>query len=203
MAGLQEQFDHLREQFPVIKEHWRLFGTVALLAVIGTWFVANYFYSQRMSDYEAHISLLQDRLNTAQQNQAALSSTPPSQWRRLSDVQRNTLLGLFSKPENKFPVMVIYAMAESESRQYAAQFVDMLRSTGSQVFQREVSLTEAPDVGLMIGIADISKPTPEAKKFAELLKDAGIETHYTLWVRLNSADNAPVNFDLFVGPKPW
>jgi hypothetical protein len=143
------------------------------------------------------------RVTTAQQTQAAFSAVPPSQWRRLSDEQRSSLLGLLSKPENKFPTLVVYTMAESEARQYAAQFVDVFRSSGSLVLAREVPLSSVTDVGVMIGVLDINKPTTEAIRFKELLKGASIESHFTWWARLGMADNAPVDFDLYVGPKPW
>src|SRR5580658_704075 len=114
MGFIQEQLDRIVDQWSVIQKHWPLFVSVAILVVVATWF----FDSHRISEYQAHIAFLDDRLNAAQQSQA---SSPPSQWRRLSDEQRNTLLNLLSKPENKFPTMVVYATAESESRQYAAQ----------------------------------------------------------------------------------
>jgi hypothetical protein len=195
MGGVQEHFDHVLRQLPVIKQHWGLFVSVAILASGGTWF----FDSHRISEYQAHVSFLEDRLGAVQQNQAA---TRPSQWRRLSDEQRNVLLDSLTKQENKFPTMVVYATAESESRQYAAQFSDLLRASGFQVFQREVPLDAPTDVGLMIGVGDINNPIPEAKKFAGILKDANIDSHYTLWTRIPGADNAPVNFDLYIGPKP-
>jgi hypothetical protein len=196
MGFIQEQLDRIVDQWSVIQKHWPLFVSVAILVVVATWF----FDSHRISEYQAHIAFLDDRLNAAQQSQA---SSPPSQWRRLSDEQRNTLLNLLSKPENKFPTMVVYATAESESRQYAAQFSDILRASGSQVLQREVPLSVSADVGLMIGVGDINNPTPEARRLAELLKNANIESHYTLWIRPGGADVAPVNFDLYIGPKPW
>jgi hypothetical protein len=112
-------------------------------------------------------------------------------------------VGLLSKPDNKFPTLVVYAMAESEARQYAAQFVDVFRSSGTLVVTREVPLSSVGDVGVMIGVADINKPTSEAIRFSQLLKGASIESHFTWWARLGMADNAPVDFDLYIGPKPW
>jgi len=151
------------------------------------------------SEQQAHIGLLDNQLATLQQG----ASIPPSQWRRLDDTQRSKLLVLLSKPENKLSTVVIYAISESEPRQFASQFADAFRAVGAQVIQREVPLNTAVDVGLMVGVEDINNPMPEAKRFAELLKNADINTHYTLWMRMGNADNAPVNFDLFVGPKPW
>lgn len=204
MFNFQQRIEHLKNDFVIIAEHWLSFVVVAFIVGGVTWVVVNYFHSQRFADYDTHVSLLQDQLKTAQLSQSALSSVPPSQWRRLTDEQRNKLMDLLSKPENRPPTLVVYAMAELEiPRQYAAQFVDILRSSGAQVFPREVPLSAVGDVGLMIGVGDINNPTAEAKRFAQLLKDANIGTHYTLWIRMNNADNALVNFDLYVGPKPW
>jgi hypothetical protein len=152
------------------------------------------------SEQQTDIGLLNDRISTLQQSG---SSIPPSQWRRLTDAQRNKLLDLLSRPENKFQTVVIYAIAESEPRQFASQFVDILNSAGTHVIKREVPLNTEVDVGLMIGVGDINNPPPEAKRITELLQLADIDTHYTWWVRQVAIDNAPVNFDLYVGPKPW
>jgi hypothetical protein len=67
MVDLQRHLDRLGENLPLIKEHWRAFATTAVLAAIGSWAIAGFLYSTRIADDDAHISLLQDRLNTAQQ----------------------------------------------------------------------------------------------------------------------------------------
>jgi hypothetical protein len=203
MLDVQRHLDRIGAKYPVIREHWKAFASTAIVCAAASWGAANYFYSGRLADSAAHISLLQDQVSNAQHAQAALSSIPPSQWRRLTDDQRAKLLNLLSKPENKFANLVIYAMADSEPRQYGAQFVDIFRSSGTLVFPREVPLNIMADIGLMVGVGDVGSPTAEAKRFADLLQQAGISTHYTAWQRDGNSDKVPVDFDLYVGPKPW
>jgi hypothetical protein len=71
------------------------------------------------------------------------------------------------------------------------------------VFPREVPLNIMADVGLMVGVGNVDNPSSEAKRFADLLHQAGISTHFTPWQRDGNADRVPVDFDLYVGPKPW
>lgn len=101
-------------------------------------------------------------------------------------------------------MLVIYAMADSEPRQYAAQFVDAFRTFGIEVRPREVPLSMGmPDIGLMIGVTNFADPSDEAKKFKDLLTSAGLDVHYTPWTKMVGLDDASVDFDLFIGPKPW
>jgi hypothetical protein len=55
----------------------------------------------------------------------------------------------------------------------------------------------------MVGVGNVSNPSPEAKRYADLLQQANIPTHFTWWQRDGNSDRAPVDFDLYVGPKPW
>jgi hypothetical protein len=94
-------------------------------------------------------------------------------------------------------------MADSEPRQYAAQFVDVARAAGIEVRMREVSLMAMTDVGLMIGITTFPNPSDNAKKFRDILTSTGLDLHYTAWTMAVGTDETQVGFDLFVGPKPW
>jgi hypothetical protein len=194
------------ERLHVIRTHWQVVAAVAMLSIIGTFITTRLIDSQQIanqqtqiSNQQTHIGFLQDRINVLQQNQAAAAASPPSQWRRLSDRERTSLLSALklSKPT----VLVIYAMADSESRQYAAQFVDVARTAGVDVRPREVPLSSPADVGLMIGLTTYPNPSEEAKRLKDALTSAGLSVHYTLWGKM--PDDTSVDFDLFVGPKPW
>src|SRR5262249_8463829 len=99
-----------------------------------------------------------------------------------------------------------YAMADSEPRQYAAQFADVARTAGIDVHPREVPLSLMADVGVMVGILsyqqNLAEPSEDAKKLKEELDSAGTQSHYTAWGKM-PGDDTDVNYDLFIGPKPW
>jgi hypothetical protein len=155
---------HVLESLHVVREHWPTFVAVATLAIFATWFVSSLIYAQQIEVLKGHNGFLQDRLSTLQQNQAASASSPPSQWRRLSDRERGLLFSGLKQSEHKFPVLVVYTMSDSEPRQYAAQFLDVFRAVGGiDVRAREVPLAlTMPDVGLMIGITSFPNPSDEA-----------------------------------------
>ena len=201
---LENHLAHVWRRLHVVREHWPTIGAVAALSIITTWFVSNLVYVQQIDVLKNHNSFLQDRLNVFQQNQAAAAATPPSQWRRLSDRERGLLFSALKQPEQRPRVIVIYAMADSEPRQYAAQFVDVFRTFDIDVRAREVPLSMVmADVGLMVGVTNFSNPSDEARKFMDILRSAGLQVHYTLWTKVTGLDDSPVDFDLFIGPKPW
>jgi hypothetical protein len=201
---LSDPVAHVLEYMHVLKQHWPTFAAVAGICIVGTWFVSGFFSSQQIEILKNHNVFLQDRLTVLQQNQAASASSPPSLWRRLGDRERGLLLAALKQPHQQPGVLIIYAMADSEPRQYAAQFLDVFRSSGVDVRAREVSLSMGTaDVGIMVGLGNFPTPSDEAKKFKDLLTSAGLEVHYTAWTKMPGIDDAPVDFDLFIGPKPW
>jgi hypothetical protein len=104
-------------------------------------------------------------------------------------------------PDNNFKVLVVYATAEGESRQYAAQFVDAARLVGIDVRPREAALTTSSDTGLVVGTVTAT-PSEQAEKLKDILSSAGLDVRYASWAKL-PGDDVPVDFALFVGPKPW
>src|SRR5580700_10164011 len=87
------------ERLHVIRTHWQVVAAVAMLSIIGTFITTRLIDSQQIanqqtqiSNQQTHIGFLQDRINVLQQNQAAAAASPPSQWRRLSDRERTSLL---------------------------------------------------------------------------------------------------------------
>ena len=90
-------------------------------------------------------------------------------------------------------MLVVYAMADSEPRQYAAQFVDVFRAAGIQTISREEPISVAVDVGLMIGVVEFNKPSDDAKRFMELLSSLGLEAHYTWWGKQGMPDQSTVD----------
>jgi hypothetical protein len=207
-SALQAFSNHVSQHVHVIKDQWRTFaafsGLTALVAIVAT----HYFDSTQIANLQtqvgnqqSHIGFLQDRLSALQQSQAAAASTPPSQWRRLSDRERDILLLALKQSSKELPLLVIYAISDSEPRQYAAQFVDVARIAGVDVRPREVSFTAMVDVGIMIGLTTFPNPSEAAKKLKTILDSAGIASRYTIWAK--QPDDTSVDFDLFIGPKPW
>jgi hypothetical protein len=185
---------HAPESLRVMRQHWVMFAAVAGLCVLGaglgTWFCL----SQQVELLKSQNALLQDRIN-------AFASTQPSQWRRLSDRARGLLLAGLENPDNNFKVLVVYATADSESRQYAAQFVDAARLVGIDARPREVALTKSSEVGLVVGTATAT-PSEQAEKLKDILSSAGLDVRSSSWAKV-PGDDITVDFALFVGPKPW
>jgi hypothetical protein len=207
-AAWQALWKHVWERLHVIKEHWSTFAVLAVMGAVVAIISTRYVDSIQISNLQTQVgseqsrsAFLQDQLTAFQRNQAAAASSPPSQWRRLSDRERELLLSAFKRPDRKLDVLVIFAMADSEPRQYAAQFVDVARTAGVDVRPREVPLSLMADVGVMIGLTTYPKPSDRAEKLKMILDSAGIQSHYTLWGKV--PDDTDVDFDLFIGPKPW
>lgn len=191
LAGL---LSHAAQSLGVMRQHWVTFAAVAGLCVFATGLVTWFCLSQQVALLKSQNALLQDRIN-------AFASTPPSQWRRLSDRARGLLLAGLEHPDNNFKVLVVYATADSESRQYAAQFVDAARLVGIDARPREAALTTSSDTGLVVGTTTAT-PSEQAEKLKDILSSAGLDVRYSSWAKL-PGDDVPVDFALFVGPKPW
>jgi len=183
-----------RRSLRVIGRNWGTFATVAGICVVGTALGMWLAFSPRLHLLESQNSVLQQRIN-------AFASTPPSQWRRLSDRTRGLILAGLEQSANDFKLLIIYAAPDSESRQFAAQFVDAARLVGVEARPREFAPAVAPDVGLAVGLLGAT-PSEQAEKLKDILSSAGLDVRYASWRKL-PGDDAVVDFALFVGPKPW
>jgi hypothetical protein len=182
--------EHLR----LVRQHWTTFAAVAGLCILATGVAAWIYAAHRIKALEDDNDLLADRIE-------ALAASAPSQWRRLNDRARDFLLAGLQHPDSNFKLLVVYAAPDSEARQYASQFIDAARLVGLEVRPREAPLSKLADVGLMIGISTAS-PSEQAQKLREILSAAGLEVRFIAWPK-SRHDDVPVDFALFVGPKPW
>jgi hypothetical protein len=100
--------------------------------------------------------------------------------------------------------ILVFAVAETESRQYAAQFADLFRGLGIKVQPREISssLFGAAEIGLMVGIPTYPTPSLEAVKFKQVLTGAGLDVRHVAWTG-EELDGKKYDYDLYVGSKPW
>jgi hypothetical protein len=170
-----------------------------------SWYLSSSYYTshyaQQIETLKAHNTYLQDRLR------GMTESIPPSQWRQLRDSIRTSLLASIKALPTRPKHIIIYTAAETEPRQYAAQFADAFRSIGITVIPRELSSTWAvPEIGLMVGLADLSKPSLQAEHFKRALSDAGIEVRYVAWTAVQGGeeiDGEKIDYDLYIGTKPW
>jgi hypothetical protein len=56
----------------------------------------------------------------------------------------------------------------------------------------------------MVGVININNPSADAKRLTDVLQQAHLSSHFTWWAKQQpSIDDAPVDYDLFIGPKPW
>ena len=183
-----------RRSLRVMRRNWGTFVVVAGICILATASVNWLSLSHRLHVLKSRNAALQERIN-------AFASTPPSQWRRLNDRTRGLILAGLQQPDNDFKLLVVYAAADSESRQYAAQFVDAARLVGVDARPREFAPAVSPEVGLAVGTATAT-PSEQAQKLKDILSSAGLDVRFVPWTKL-SGDDAPVDFALFVGPKPW
>ena len=178
----------------VLRAHWAMFAALAGVCILGTALAVWLAMHREIAALENENTVLAARIE-------ALASASPAQWRRLSDRARGLLLAGLEHPDNDFKLLVIYAAPDSESRQYAAQFVDAARLVGIETRAREMAPAVAPETGLAVATAGAA-PSGQAEKLKDILSSAGLDVRYVAW-RKRSGDDVPVDFALFVGPKPW
>ena len=178
----------------VLRAHWAMFAALAGVCILGTALAVWFAMHRAIATLEIENDVLAARIE-------ALASTPPAQWRRLSDRARGLLLAGLEHPDNDFRLLVIYAAPDSESRQYAAQFVDAARLVGIETRAREMAPAAAPETGLTIATAGAA-PSGQAEKLKDIISSAGLDVRHVRWSK-PAGDDVPVDFALFVGPKPW
>jgi hypothetical protein len=195
----------LRE-WPAIKPVLRPFVICLAVSVVfvalALWRLLSVLDGRQIDSLKATIQFQDEQLTSLRQSQAAVEAVPPSQWRRLTDVERTCLAMNLGKMGARPKQLVVWAMAASEPRQFAAQFVDLLRAAGVTIIPREVPLSTTADVGLMVGVVNIRQPLPQSLQFQNWLQQCGLAVHLTPWLK-EPLDPTADDFDLFVGPKPW
>jgi hypothetical protein len=178
----------------VLRAHWAMFAALAGVCILATALAVWLVMHRAIAALENENTVLAARIE-------ALASTPPAQWRRLSDRARGLLLAGLEHPDNDFKMLVIYAAPDSESRQYAAQFVDAARLVGIETRAREMAPAAAPETGLAVASAGAA-PSGQAEKLKDVISSAGLDIRHVRWSK-PPGDDVPVDFALFVGPKPW
>ena len=178
----------------VLRAHWAMFAALAGVCILGAALAVRFAMHREIAALENENNVLAARIE-------ALASTPPAQWRRLSDRARGLLLAGLEHPDNDFKLLVIYAAPDSESRQYAAQFVDAARLVGIETRAREMAPAAAPETGLAVASAGAA-PSGQAEKLKDVISSAGLDIRHVRWSK-PPGDDVPVDFALFVGPKPW
>jgi hypothetical protein len=178
----------------VLRAHWAMFAALAGVCILATALAVWFAMHRQIAALENENTMLAERIE-------ALASTPPAQWRRLGDRARGLLLAGLEHPDNDFKLLVIYAAPDSESRQYAAQFVDAARLVGIETRAREMAPAAAPETGLAVASAGAA-PSGQAEKLKDVISSAGLDIRHVRWSK-PPGDDVPVDFALFVGPKPW
>ena len=189
------------ENWAAIRQHWLLLvRSMGISAVVGGYAVRQ-FDAKQIDILQADNTLLKDHNSTLQ---SIATITPPSQWRRLSDTERSQIIAAMKALPNLPDTILVFAVAETESRQYAAQFADLFRSIGIKVEPREVpgSFVGTAEIGLMVGISTYPNPSPEAARFKQSLTSAGLQVRHVQW-RGEEFDGTKYDYDLYVGSKPW
>jgi hypothetical protein len=187
----------------MLKRGWLTHIAVAILAAVGSFVGTWALFSRQLSDQQAQISALSDALMAEATNLTPTAAIPQSQWRRLSDHQKGSLLAAFKAHKSELQDMVIYSMRYAETRQYAAQFVDVLREAGVTYHERQVPLTMSVDVGLVIPLVHSDQPPPKgAQTLMDILTAADLSVHFRNWHPINP-NNADRPYGFFIGPMEW
>jgi hypothetical protein len=190
----------IMENWAVIKSNFLLFVVLVALAVMAGAIVVRQLDTRQIDILTADNAHLRDRNTSLAQT---VTVTPPSQWRRLSDRERSELIQALREWPLRPKTLSIFAMAETEARQYAGQFLDVLRSAGIEPKALEVAVQGwggPVQPGLMVGVINFDNPPPEARAMLQILKEAGLDAQFTVW---GGNPNENPAYDLFVGPKPW
>jgi hypothetical protein len=196
--SLKESVAHVLEKRRVIQAHAGLFVSFGVACCLITAIAVRLYLAQQIDILTTSNTQLRDYNNTLVHNAAIV---PPSQWRRMTDDERATLISELRSWSAKPKAIAVYAVADSESRQFAAQFVDVFRSLNVEPRSMEVALGfGSVDVGLMVGVQNPAAPSAQAREFFDILGRAGMKPRFTTWAKLGDEPN---DFDIFVGPKPW
>jgi hypothetical protein len=196
--NLKESVAHVLENRHVIKAHHGLFVSFGVACCLITAIAVRMYFAQQIDILTTSNTQLRDHNNTLMHNAAIV---PPSQWRRMTDDERATLISELRSWAARPKAIAVYAVADSESRQFAAQFVDVFRSLSIEPRSIEVALGFGlVDVGLMVGVQNPATPSPQAREFFDILNRAGLKVRFTTWAKLGDEPN---DFDIFIGPKPW
>src|SRR5258708_34581800 len=119
---------HLLAELKLLKQYWVTFVCVAAVCIAATWYVASSYYSshysQQIDTIKSNNTYLQDRLR------GMTESTPPSQWRRLSDSARAQMLASVKAMPSPPQVLIINAIAEPKPREKASELRKACRGIG-------------------------------------------------------------------------
>jgi hypothetical protein len=187
---------YLWDNWAIVRRYWLILAISVVFCGIVVAFVVRALDARQIEILTATNIQLRDQ-NSALQRTA--SSSPPSQWRRLSDQDRDTLIRLLKDWQSKPATLAVFAIQDSEARQYAAQFVDALRLAGIEPHPKEVNVNFS-EVGLMVGVVDVAATSKEAAEFVSILTKSGLKPNVVQWYKV---DQEPGDFDIFIGPKPW
>ena len=118
--------------------------------------------------------------------------------RHLSADQILCITGSF-KNESHFPTLRLFNTPDSNSTDYAIEFERAFRNAGFHDIRPELTAARSGERGVMVGLADVDNPSPQAKEFVRILEGkCHIVLHFTKF------ENAPTKdaFDLFIAPPP-
>jgi hypothetical protein len=208
------------------QQHWEaLVKPPVLLAYILIAAVAFYFGTSRSSEeiniknerigfLNDQLTAYRDRLQGATPDQAAkqISSLQteieayakkfdtmfPEGPRKLDEAQLKKLAShkdamlKFGKP------LQVYTGVVGDSTDYAKTFLDFFKSQNIPASGPTPFPCYMGEIGVLVGVKDLAKPSDNAKAFVKILDDADIHTTPTYWGLPASPDS--LDFDLYICP---
>jgi hypothetical protein len=175
--------NHFATEWPLVKAApWSAALLAALVALTPfLWWALSYVKSNQLANKDAQISLLQTRLNDYQEKLKVgspdealkkLAQLEKRTARNLTDEQQRTIQSAFEDAEPSLRIAILYYRQCFDCADYARH----IRSA----FPKDANVSLADfgggDYGdkyeLLIGVSDVTKPPPLAKKLAATLSKA-------------------------------
>ena len=118
--------------------------------------------------------------------------------RHLTDSQKEQLLNALRPLAASIPNLMVFTEGTPEQMRYAWDFMDVLKRSGIEIIGPLQGVAESPtDKGVMVGVPNPDHPSELNIRFANALRAAGLEVHFTKGA--SQLPTEPIDFDLLIG----
>jgi hypothetical protein len=210
---------HFREHGAVLMRP-PILATLIIVAGLGYWLG----YSKRSditdvlkekSDFQTSvIEAYKDRLQVATPDEAAkrfstletklaeqdkqLQLFLPKKKRLITDDLDARFASRIDSLKQDIRFLIIYAYPIGDSTFFAEDLYRWFKAHGIKIQGIENVVCDDSQRGVLVGITDPNKPSPEATDFVKILTEMGLHPNTTKW---ETNDNVGQDFDLFICPE--
>jgi hypothetical protein len=204
---LKEALDYIAKEGRVIKDAPVAFGVFVLLAALVLWAGLSWKFDAQIASRD---SIIASRDGTIKFQEGLISEykhrvqlPEAGEDRKLTPEQKRVLTHELHINASKLNPLVIFAVAERESKNYAKEFVDIARNQDIAVVTRELPAEMVGDVGLFVLVQNPAQPEDEAKLFMEILTKVNLNAHYMQRTIPPVPEERGSKFALFIAKSPW